>query len=56
MLFSRLGSCTRLFGLHGLRSGSATAVADAGVNDGLFKRHGRCPSDKTKDGYVKDNR
>ena len=33
----------------------ATAAANAGVNDRLFKRHGRWRSDKAKDGYVKDN-
>ena len=29
--------------------------ANAGVNDRLFKRHGRWRSDKAEDGYVKDN-
>ena len=28
------------FGLHSLRAGGATAVANAGVPDRLFKRHG----------------
>ena len=37
------------------RSGGATAVADASFNDGLFKSHGRWPSEKDKYGYVKDN-
>ena len=53
--FSQLGFPSRLFGLHSLRSGGATAAAIAGVNDRLFKRHGRWRSDKAKDGYVKDN-
>jgi len=54
--FSQLGFLAKLFGLHGLsRSGGATAAANAGVNDRLFKRHGRWRSDKAKDGYVKDN-
>ena len=39
--FSQLGFPTKLFGLHSLRSGGATAAANAGVNDRLFKRHGR---------------
>ena len=39
--FSQLGYSTKLFGLHSLRSGGATAAANAGVNDRLFKRHGR---------------
>ena len=37
MPFCQLGFWTKLFGLHSFRSGSATAVPDAGVNDGLFK-------------------
>ena len=53
--FSQLGYSTKLFGLHSLRSGGATAAVNAGVNDRLFKRHGRWHSDKAKDGYVKDN-
>ena len=52
---SQLGFSAKLFGLHSLRSGGATAAANAGVNDRLFKRHGRWRSDKAKDGYVKDN-
>ena len=31
--FSQLGYSTKLFGLHSLRSGGATAAANAGVND-----------------------
>ena len=43
------------FGTHSLRSGGASAAANAGVPDRLFKRHGRWKSDRAKDGYVKDN-
>ena len=43
------------YGLHSLRSGGASAVANAGISDRLFKRHGRWKSDRAKDGYVKDN-
>ena len=53
--FPQLGYSTKLFGLHSLRLGGATAAANAGINDRLFKRHGRWRSDKAKDGYVKDN-
>ena len=53
--FCQLGYPAKLFGLHSLRSGGATAAANAGVTDSLFKRHGRWQSDKAKDGYVKDN-
>ena len=37
--FSQLGFPAKLFGLHSLRSGGATAAANEGVNDRLFKRH-----------------
>ena len=53
--FSQLGYSIKLFGLHSLRSGGTTAAANAGINDKLFKRHGRWRSDKARDGYVKDN-
>ena len=43
------------FGLHCLRSGGATAAANAGVPDRFFKRHGRWRSENAKDGYVKDS-
>ena len=41
--------------LHSLRSGDATAAANSGVKDRMFKRHGRWVSETAKDGYVKDN-
>ena len=43
------------FGLHSLRAGGATAAANAGINDRLFKKHGRWASDIAKDGYVCEN-
>ena len=39
------------FGLHSLRSGGASAAANLGVNDRLFKKHGRSKSGKVKDSY-----
>ena len=50
-----LGMDPRLFGMHSLRAGGATAAANAGVPDRLFKRHGRWKSELAKDGYVKDS-
>lgn len=50
--FESIGLDKKCFGLHSLRSGGATA---AGVNDRIFKKHGRWRSDKAKDGYVKEN-
>ena len=41
--------------LHSLRSGGATAAANNGAKDRLFKRHGRWVSENAKDGCIKDN-
>jgi hypothetical protein len=35
-----------MFGLDCLRSGGATAVAAAGAEDRLFKKHGRWKTDR----------
>ena len=43
------------FDLHSLRAGGATAAANSGVPDRLFKRHGRWKSDGAKDGYIEDS-
>ena len=43
-----------LFTRWNLRAGGASAAANAGISDRLFKRHGRWKSDSAKDGYVKD--
>ena len=53
---AELGLDAKQFGLHSLRSGGASAAANAGVPDRLFKRHGRWRSENAKDGYVKDSR
>ena len=53
--WKELGFDTTHFGLHSLRSGGASAAANAGVADRLFKRHGRWKSESAKDGYVKDS-
>ena len=50
-----LGYDSSQFGLHSLRAGGATAAANAGIPDRLFKRHGRWRSESAKDGYVKDS-
>ena len=44
-----------LFGLHSLRSGGASAAAAAGIEDRIFKKHGRWMSEKAKDGYIKED-
>ena len=53
-MIKSIGLAPKEFGLHSLRSGGATAAANAGVPDRLFKRHGRWKSELAKDGYVKD--
>ena len=49
-----LGYPTENLGIHSLRAGGATAAANAGVPDRLFKRYGRWRSENAKDGYVED--
>ena len=44
-----------IYGLHSLRAGGATAAANMGVNDRLFKKHGRWKSEKVKDGYIHES-
>ena len=53
--FSPFVDDIRNYGLHSLRSGGATAAANLGVSDRIFKRHGRWRSDCAKDGYVRDD-
>ena len=45
------------FGTHSLRAGgaSASAAANAGVQDRLFQRHGRWKTVSAKNGYVEDS-
>ena len=50
-----IGVKSDIFGLHSLRSGGATAAANMGVPDRLFKKHGRWKSEQVKDGYIKDD-
>ena len=50
-----VGLDAKKFGMHSLRSGGATAAANFGVPDRLFKKHGRWRSETAKDGYVKDS-
>ena len=53
---SQLGYDPKLSSFHSLRSGGASASANAGMADRLFKRHGRWRSEAAKDGNaVKDS-
>ena len=51
-----LGHSPEGFGLHSLRAGGASAAAQAGIPDRLFKQHGRWSSDSAKDGYIEDSK
>ena len=53
--FSPFVADIKTYGLHSLRAGGATAAANLGIPDRLFKRHGRWRSETAKDGYVKDS-
>ena len=54
-LLPNIGLDPTKFGLHSLRSGGASAAANLGVNDRLFKKHRRWKSDKVKDSYVHED-
>ena len=50
-----LGHPAAKYELHSLRAGGATAAANAGVPDRLFKRQGLLRSENAKDEYVDDS-
>ena len=52
---AKLGYDAAKFSIRSFRAGRATADANAGVPDRLFKCHGRWCSASAKDGYVKDS-
>jgi len=52
--FKDIVSCISLSSTHSLRTGAATAAANAGVEDRLFQRHGRWKTVSAKNGYVED--
>ena len=54
-LLANISLDPKKFGLHSLRSGGVSAAANLGVNDRLFKKHGRWKSDKVKDSYVHED-
>ena len=51
----QLGFQASQCGLHSLREGGMTAVANAKVPDRLFRKHGRWKTEVAKDGYVEDS-
>ena len=52
---SRIGLDEKLFGLHSLRRGGASAAANRGVNDRLFQKHGRWKTAGVKNSYVEED-
>ena len=50
-LLANIGLHPKKFGLHSLRSGGASAAANLGVHNILFKKHGWWKSDKVKDSH-----
>ena len=46
---------TTHFGLHSLQAGGASAAANAGVLDHLFKWHSHWKPESTKDEYIKNS-
>ena len=51
-----MGLDKKLFGLHSLRSGGATAAAsNASVCDRLIMKHGRWVTEKSKNLYIHEN-
>ena len=53
-MLESIGLDCKQFSLNSLRSGGASAAANAGVPDQCFKHHGRWLSDSAKDGYIQD--
>lgn len=51
----KLGLNPTEYGLHSLREAGASAAANNGLPDRLFKRHGRWRSENAKDGYIADD-
>ena len=44
-----------VYSLRSRGGGGATAAANAGIRDRMFKRRGLWVSENAKDGYIKDN-
>ena len=46
----------KMYGLHSLRSGGASAAANNDVSDRLISKHGRWSSSTSRDVYIKDSK
>ena len=54
-LIQAIGLDPKRYGTHSLRADGATAAANQGTSERLFKVHGRWRSDNSKDRYVRDS-
>ena len=52
---SKITTIPKGFGLHSLKSDSASAVANSSISDRLISKQGRWSSEKAKNGYIKDS-
>ena len=50
-----IGIKHKRIGVHSLRSGGATAATNVGVENSIFKKHGRFKSEKIKGSYIHKN-
>ena len=53
--FKAIGLDTKLYGLHSLRIGGASAAANNDLPDRVIKKHGRWKSEKAKDTYCRED-
>ena len=53
--YRKLRRHPRIFGLHNLRSGGASAAANNGISDRVISKQGCQSSEKPRDGYIKDS-
>ena len=53
--FKAIGLDTKLYGLHSLRIGGASAAANNDLPDRVIKKHGRWKSENVKDTYCRED-
>ena len=53
--FKAIGLDTKLYGLHFLRIGGASAAANNDLPDRVIKKHGRWKTEKAKDTYCRED-
>lgn len=53
--FKAIGLDTKLYGLHSLRIGGASAAANNDLPDRVIKKHGRWKSEHAKDVYCRED-